>query len=144
VIAPDVNVLIYAVREDVPLHAEYKNWLERARRGAEPLAFFEPVLASTLRILTNPRVYPVPMPLSLATDFLQQMLDTPHAVRLRPGERHWETFVRLCQSTNCRGDLVQDAYLAALAIEHNCDWITADLDFARFPGLHWRHPLDSN
>ena len=64
------------------------------------------------------------------------------AVRVaRAGDRHFTIFLNLCRTVNARGNLVPDAYLAALAIEFNCDWITTDRDFARFPGLRWRHPL---
>lgn len=61
---------------------------------------------------------------------------------MSPGERHWEIFTRLCRSARARGNLVPDAYLAALAIESGTEWITTDRDYARFPGLRWRHPLD--
>ncbi len=58
-----------------------------------------------------------------------------------PGPRHWEIFVRLCRAVRVKGNLVQDAYLAALAIESGSEWITTDRDYSRFPGLRWRHPL---
>ena len=142
-IAPDVNVLVYAVREDLPQHGEYKTWLAEARDTSEPLALFEPVLVSALRILTNPRIFTVPTPQPLALEFVERLIATPNAVCLRAGQRHWEIFVGLCRSANCRGDLVPDAYFAALAIEHNCGWRSADRGFARFKGLHWRHPLEA-
>jgi predicted nucleic acid-binding protein len=61
---------------------------------------------------------------------------------LRAGERHWSLFLKLCHKADCHGNMVQDAYLAALALEHGCGWITTDRDFARFPELVWRHPLN--
>jgi len=60
----------------------------------------------------------------------------------RGGQAHWEIFARLCREAKATGNLVPDAYFAALAIEHGCEWITTDRDYARFPGLRWRHPLD--
>ncbi len=64
------------------------------------------------------------------------------AVSIEPSPRHWEIFERLCSEGNARGNLVKDAYLVALAIESGCEWITTDRDYARFPGLRWRHPLE--
>ena len=58
-----------------------------------------------------------------------------------PGERHWDIFARLCRDASAKGNLVADAYLAAMAIESGNEWITTDRDYARFPGLRWRHPL---
>ena len=66
----------------------------------------------------------------------------PNAVPVAPGERHWTIFERLCGTAGARGDLVPDAYFAALAIESGSEWITTDRDYSRFPGLRWRHPLD--
>jgi predicted nucleic acid-binding protein len=60
---------------------------------------------------------------------------------VRPGPRHWQIFADLCRATNARGNLVADAYLAALAIEWDSEWVTADGDFGRFPGLRWRRPF---
>jgi predicted nucleic acid-binding protein len=64
-------------------------------------------------------------------------------VTLVPGERHWDIFQRLCREANAKGNLIPDAYLAALAIESGAEWITTDRDYARFPGLRWRHPLSA-
>lgn len=58
----------------------------------------------------------------------------------QPGERHWSIFTGLCRAANIRGAMVTDAWLAALAIEHGCEWISLDRDFRRFPGLRWRSP----
>ena len=74
--------------------------------------------------------------------WLVSPFDMPTAVPVAPGPRHWEVFTDLVQRAGCRGGLVSDAYHAAVAIEHGCEWITTDRDYARFPGLRWRHPLD--
>jgi uncharacterized protein len=60
---------------------------------------------------------------------------------IQPGPRHWDIFIRLCREANATGNLVQDAWLAALAIEWGCEWITADRGFNRFNGLRWRSPI---
>jgi toxin-antitoxin system PIN domain toxin len=77
-----------------------------------------------------------------ALTFVRAIRDAPNAVAIEPGPRHWDLFERLCVQGGAKGNLVADAYLAALAIESGCEWITTDRDFARFPGLRWRHPFD--
>jgi predicted nucleic acid-binding protein len=74
-----------------------------------------------------------------AIAFCQRLVEWPRAVMIAPGRGHWDIFVSLCGGI--QGALVTDAYLAALAVEHGCELITTDSDFARFPGLRWRHPL---
>jgi len=103
---------------------------------------FEPVQAAALRIATHPGIYRPPTPRAVAERFLDVSLTAPAAVALRAGEQHWPLFRDLCRRADCRGNLVQDAYFAALALEYGCTWITTDRDFARFPGVKWRHPLD--
>ena len=97
-------------------------------------------LSGFLRIVTHPRVFEPPSPLDEALRFSSFLLEQPHAVILSPGARHWSIFERLCRDANAKGNLVPDAYFAALAIEHGAEWITMDRDFARFPGLKWRLP----
>lgn len=136
---PDVNVLIYAHREDAPEHARYAAWLRGLTDAEEPFALSEVVLAGFLRIVTNPKVFDPPTPMLTAIAFCQRLVDWPRAVIIAPGRGHWDVFVGLC--AHVQGALVTDAYLAALAIEHGCELITTDSDFARFAGLRWRHPL---
>ena len=141
-IAPDVNVLLYALREESDRHKAYRAWLLAALNGTEPVALFEPILAAVLRVATHPGVFQPPTPRALAESFVDACLGAPAAVVLRADQRHWSLFRELCRRADCRGNLVQDAYLAALALEHGCVFVTTDRDFARFPGLKWRHPLD--
>lgn len=136
---PDVNVLIYAHREDAAEHDRYAAWLMSLTAADEPFALSEVVLASFLRIVTNPKIFDSPTPMETAIAFCQRLVAWPRAVMLVPGHQHWEIFVGLC--ANIQGPLVTDAYLAALAIEHGCELVTTDSDFARFQGLRWRHPL---
>ena len=141
-IAPDVNVLLYGLRQDSDRHAEYREWLERALNGAEPVALLEPILAAVFRIGTHPAIYKVPTPLPAIEAFVDACLDAPSAIRLRADQQHFELFRDLCRRADCRGNLVQDAYLAALALEHNLTFVTTDRDFSRFPRLRWQHPLE--
>jgi toxin-antitoxin system PIN domain toxin len=138
---PDVNVLIYAHREDAERHREYRRWLEELLAGPGAFGISELVLSSFVRVVTHPRVFKVPTPLDRALQFAAAIRERPTCVRLAPGGRHWQIFQELCRDTEARGNLIADAYLAALAIESGSEWITTDRDFARFRGLRQRHPL---
>lgn len=76
-----------------------------------------------------------------ALEFTDALRSQPNCVLVAAGPRHWEIFTRLCVESGARGNLVPDAYLAALAIESGSEWVTSDRDYARFRGLRWRHPL---
>lgn len=110
--------------------------------AVERVALFEPVLAAVLRVAAHPAVYRPPTPRPTIEAFIDGCLCAGGAVALRADTGHWTRFRELCARAVCRGNLVQDAYLAALALEHDCILVTTDRDFARFPGLQWRHPLD--
>jgi hypothetical protein len=140
VILPDVNVLIYAFRKDVPEHAICNPWLtavvvNNARFGLSRLA-----LAALVRITTNARLHRGSSSLAEAFTFCDYLLAQPNCHVVEPGERHWEIFQRICRETGTTGPRVTDAWFAALAIEWDCEWITFDRDYARFPGLKWRTP----
>jgi toxin-antitoxin system PIN domain toxin len=139
-ILPDVNVLIYAFRQDLPQHATCRPWLEDfiasdARFGVSPMA-----LSALVRITTNPRAFRNPSAIGEAFGFCEDILGQPNCQVVEPGERHWLIFKRLCIETETRGSSVTDAWFAALAIEWGCEWITLDRDYARFPGLKWQVP----
>lgn len=136
----DVNVLVYAFRRDANGHARYRDWLEAAINGAEAYGFAEIILSGFLRVVTNPRVFPKASPLETALTFCEQIRGQENAVMIAPGGRHWDIFRRLCRDSGAKGNLIADAYLAALAIESGCEWITTDRDYARFPGLRWQPP----
>ncbi len=108
--------------------------------GDEAYGVSELVLSGFLRVVTHPKVFTKPSKLADALAFADQVRDQPNCIVVEPGPRHWEIFRRLCVENGVRGNLVPDAYLAALAIEAGCEWITTDRDFSRFPGLRWRHP----
>lgn len=138
----DVNVLVYAHREAAPEHAAYHKWLESVLASDEAFSMAETVVSSFLRVVTHPQAFDPPSTMDEALAFANFILGRPRCVRVRPGPDHWDIFARLCRSGGVKGNLVPDAYLAALAIEHGCELVTADRGFARFPGLRWRHPLD--
>lgn len=138
----DVNILVYAHREDSPRHAEYRAWLENVIGGDEAYGVSDLACSGFLRVVTHARVFNPPSPLDAAFAFLGDLRERPNAVVVAPGERHWDIFTSLCRRATARGNLVPDAYFAALAIESGCEWVTSDRDFARFTGLRWLHPLD--
>jgi toxin-antitoxin system PIN domain toxin len=137
----DVNVFLYAHRPESPHHEAHRQWLVDALTGGEPFGVSEAVLASFVRLVTNHRVYKDPTPPAEALGFCGDVLASQVAVRVRPGERHWELFAGLCRTVGARGNVVPDAFLAALAIEQGATWVTHDRGFARFPGLRWTTPL---
>jgi uncharacterized protein len=139
----DVNVLVYAFREDAPRHGDFKRWLDGAVRSDEAYAVSDHVLSGFLRVVTHPRVFHPPTPLDAALGFAEAFRGQPNAVPVAPDARHWDLFTRCCRDGGARGNLVPDAWLAALAIESGSELVTTDRDFARFPGLRWRHPLES-
>lgn len=140
-IVPDVNVLVYAARTGAPEHAAYRHWLEQALAGAEPVGLSELVLSGVVRVLTNSWIFVEPLSLDDALAYVNALREQPNVVLLRPGSRHWSIFTAMARHAQCRGNLVADAYHAALVTEYGGTWFTADRDFARFPGLRWQHPL---
>jgi toxin-antitoxin system PIN domain toxin len=139
----DTNVLIYAHRHDAERHVEYREWLETMINGPEPYAVSDFAVAGMVRVVTNRQVYreaagSIEQALAFATEIREQ----PHANVVGPGGAFWEIFTSLCRATGASGNLVPDTYLAALAIEHGCEFITAEEGFKKFPGLRWRHPLN--
>lgn len=108
----------------------------------QPLGISALVLSGFLRVVTHPRVFRDPTPLEDAVSFATAVRSAPNALEVAPGPRHWDIFLRLCRSADARGNLVPDAYLAAMAIERGATWFSADRGFARFPELRWRHPLE--
>ena len=133
---------MYAHRRDAPAHAAYRQWLTGALAAGGALGAPGAVWAGLIRVVTHPRIYAPPSTLAEALDFANALRAEPNWLVVEPGHRHWEIFTTLCRATGARGGLVWDAYLAAIAIELGAEWISADRDFARFPGLRWRHPLD--
>ena len=129
-----------AHREDAPSYRACHAFVERQIASAEAYGYSELVLSGFLRVVTHPRVFRTPTPLGKALEFASTVREQPNAVAVAPGPRHWELFERLCRDAGARGNIVPDAYLAALAIEHGCEWVTLDRDYARFKDLRWRSP----
>jgi toxin-antitoxin system PIN domain toxin len=142
VILCDVNVLLNAHRSGQEHHRVARELLETVVNTPAPFGLSELVLGAFVRIATNGRAFSVPTPLDDAFRFADRLLRRPNARVVRAGDRHWQIFEDLCRRTQAQGSLIADAQHAAIALEHGCEWISFDRDFARFPDLRWRHPLD--
>ncbi|TVR46832.1 MAG: PIN domain-containing protein [Puniceicoccaceae bacterium] len=138
----DVNVLVYAHREDAHRHNEYRLWLETSMQEAQGVAVSDLVLSGCLRIITHPKIFKEPTPLSLALEFIEDFRSRPGVCILMPGPKHWEIYLELCRRAEASGNFAADAFHAALAVETGCTLVTCDRGFGRFPGLKWAHPLD--
>lgn len=134
-ILPDVNLLIYAFRQDAPLHSVSRTYLESVVSGNAKFALSTLILSRLVRITTNRRTHPVPASIEEAFGFCDDLLKQPHCQLVEPGERHWNILKQLCIATGTRGGDTTDAWFAALAIEWGCEWVTFDRDFLKFPGL---------
>ena len=138
----DVNILVAAHREDADHHHAIRPWLESELASPSGIAISHLVLSGFIRIVTHPKIFKTPTPLGEALDFVTDLQSRPTVTRLHPGAGHWGIFLDLCHSADCRGNLVPDAYHAALALEFGIEWITLDRGFARFPKLRWSSPLN--
>ncbi len=137
----DVNVLVYAFRADSVRHEDYRGWLLAATAADTACGASASVLSGFIRIVTHPRALSPPAPVEDALGFIDSLRTRPSFVDAVPGRRHWAIFDRLCREVGARGNVVPDAYLAAIALEVGAELVTADRGFGRFPELRWRHPL---
>jgi toxin-antitoxin system PIN domain toxin len=137
----DASVLIHAYDPDFQRHQQSRNWLEKAFSDPEKIGLAWVAILAFLRISTNPRAFRRPFSVEEATRIVSEWLDRPNAVVLEPGQRHWAILSELLSTARARADLVTDAHLASLAIEHGAVLCTDDRDFARFPGLKTVDPL---
>lgn len=137
----DANLLLYAYDSTAPEHPKARGWLEEVLAKPEPVLFPWQSIHAFLRIATNPRAWRTPLTIEEAREIVDEWLSLPNVVALSPGERHWEILRELLPESQCRGPLVADAVLAALAIGHGAELCTNDRDFSRFPKLRLVNPL---
>ena len=133
--SPDVNLLIYAHREDQQHFTFFKTHLEDLVNSPAPFALSSLVAIGFLRIVTQPRFPNGPTPMIEAMHFIETIIRAPGCQSLLPGPRHWELTRQLCLDTAACGKHVTDAQHAAIAIEHGCSWLTRDRDFTAFEPL---------
>jgi toxin-antitoxin system PIN domain toxin len=141
VLLPDVNVLLAGFRADHIHHRPARAFLEAARGQPAILGISDVALTSLVRLATNPRVFVQPDSVDAVLDYIDALLDPPAEI-VTAGSGHWPRFAGLCREHNLRGNLVPDAYLAALALEQRAELVTLDRGFGRYPRLSWRCLLD--
>ena len=137
----DANILLYAEDSLHPRHQEAHIWWDGQLSGTGAVCLCWTIISAFIRIGTNPRVFENPLSLEQALACVQSWLDQPCTRIIRPTERHWTVFKQVLTDGQAIANLVTDAHLAALAIEHGCELASTDSDFARFPKLKWRNPL---
>jgi toxin-antitoxin system PIN domain toxin len=134
----DVNVVLAAHRADHPNHPVVRPWFDKLLAGAEPFTVPTTVWASFLRLATHRRIFEVPTPRAEAFEFIESVVAQPHHLTAAPARRHLALLRQLCTEADAVGDLVPDAVLAAIAVEHGCEVATMDRDFARFTSVSHR------
>ncbi|MCU0248407.1 MAG: type II toxin-antitoxin system VapC family toxin [Bryobacter sp.] len=138
----DVNLLLYAINEDFPLHRKAKAWLETALTGPEIVAFSWNVLLAFLRLSTRPGLFRNPLAPEEAFQVVGSWLEQPTVRVIQPGPQHLAILQNLLAPLGTMGNLTSDAHLAALAIEWRAELCSTDNDFARYSGLRWKNPLE--
>ena len=141
-ILPDINLLVFAYNRHAPHHAEAREWWEELLNGSDPVGLPWAVVCGFVRLMTHPAVLVHPLDPGRAVYHVQSWFDRPVVEVLEPGPRHLSIFGKLLESVGVAASLTTDAHLAAIAIEHQCELHSNDADFARFPGLRWRNPLE--
>ena len=140
-ILPDVNVLVLAHRRDHDEHDQVRSWLEDEVNSDSPFALADLAVSGFLRIVTNPRIYQRPSRLATAVEFIDGLVEQPICIAVSAGPNHWPIFRRVLVAADARGNLVPDAHLAAIAIEHGATIATRDRGFARFADVRWLDPV---
>lgn len=136
----DANVLIYAVNSDAYRHEASRRWLDEALSGASSVGLAWMPLLAFVRLITKPGLFATPLSVTDAMTQVDDWLAQPAAHLLAPGERHARILAELLRAVGTGGNLVNDAHLAALAIEHRATVVSFDNDFGRFPGVRWEQP----
>jgi toxin-antitoxin system PIN domain toxin len=137
----DANILLYAEDSLSPLHDRARTWWDDQLSGSGRVCLCWPVLSAFIRVGTNPRVFEQPLSLNQSIGRIQSWLDQPCTRVIRPTEEHWPLFQEMLKGGQAVANLVPDAHLATLAVEHGCELASTDADFARFPKLKWLNPL---
>jgi len=141
VIVPDINLLMYAHFSEFGQHGEARRWWQELLGGREPFGMLWSVSIGFLRLTTHPNKLTMPLTSEQAVVVVESWLSHPHVSVLQPGSQHLSVLAELLTAVGRGGNVVPDAHIAALAIEHDAEVHTNDRDFARFPGLRWSNPL---
>ena len=138
----DANLLVYAHVSSFPEHDTARTWLDARLSGPTQVGLPWPSLLGFLRLVTNPRVFRRPEPIEKAWAQVAAWLDADVAWIPHPTDRHRDVLGALLAESRVHANLIPDAHLAALAVEHGLVLCSTDGDFARFPGLRWQNPLE--
>lgn len=140
----DVNLLVIAMDRDAARHPTAKAWLEALLQSEERVGLPWAVVIGFVRVATLPKVLLRPMTLDEALAQVNEWLALEGVSIVHPTSEHDRHFAEACRIAKATGNLVTDAHLAALAMEHDCELASSDSDFAKFPGLRWFNPLDAS
>ena len=140
-IVPDVNLLLYAYDAASPLHSRATSWWQACLTGTEPVGLTHVVMFGFVRVSTSARVFRRPLAASEAAGHVRAWLEQPVTEVLVPGSSHTGHVLNLIDTLGTAGNLVTDAQIAAIAIEHGAVVHTSDADFTRFPGVRWLNPV---
>ena len=141
-IVPDINLLVFAHNADAPLHRPARAWWEALLTRGEPVGLPWVVVLGYIRIMTHPAVLERPLRPAEALADVRRWLARPSVELMSPGPRHLDLLEHMLGTLAVAGNLTTDAHLAALAVEFQAEVHSNDRDFARFPGLRWRDPLE--
>ena len=139
----DANLVLYATIRDYPQHLRARRWFEDRLNAPPRVGLPWPTILAFVRITTNARLFPRPLSVTDAWHHVEEWLALPNVWIPREGERHSEIVGRLLRETTAAANLVSDAHLAAIAIEHALILCSSDRDFSRFRDLHWENPLET-
>jgi toxin-antitoxin system PIN domain toxin len=143
-ILPDVNLLIYAVDVEAPMHRRAKQWLEQVLSDPQTVAISWSTVLAFMRLTTSRRMYRAPLPIEVALNTVGTWLAHPSVTLVHPGPKHFSILRELLMAVGTGGSLTSGAHLAALAIENGAELCSSDYDFGRFPRLKWSNPLEGN
>ncbi len=141
-IVVDANLLIYAYDSDSSHHKKSRAWVEKIFSDVEPVGLPWQTVCAFLRVITNRKLPGSRLTVELAAEIVEEWLAQPNVRILAPGDEHWSVLKRMMVEGRASGPLVSDAELVALTVEYGGVLYTADRDFARFPGLRWKNPLE--
>ena len=138
----DANLLLYAKFSDLPQHSRARPWLEGQLRSPGRVGIPWQSSLAFLRLATNPRLFGQPLAISAAWQQVADWLNHPRVWIPEPTDAHPIVLGDLLARANASGNLIPDAHLAAIAIEHGLTVCSADADFARFPDVSWLNPIE--
>ena len=138
----DANILLYAYDSASSKHAKARAWVQDVLSQASPVGLPWQTIGAFLRVMTNARLPGERFTLEEAAQIVDRWLEQPNVRLLTPGDDHWLLLRRMIVEGQAPGALVSDAQIAALTVEYGGTLYTTDRDFARFPGLRWKNPLE--